>query len=161
LGLRADFRAWLETLGVVSGNYGLRLEIYGIKDDTAENIKEIGKNIEKDGAPLIASIELDTNDMYGNPYNFEGYYSQEIVVDTSAVAKIYNIKIFLYQKGNFKDSNNSLISYANDFNMSVPPNNIFVKDIYMGLGISADEIENEYVRVYSLDGSTYVIDDKG
>jgi hypothetical protein len=99
--------------------------------------------------------------MYGNPYNFEGYYSQEIVIDTSAVAKIYNIKIYLYQKGNFKDSNNDLISYANDFNMSVPPNNIFVKDIYMGLGISADEIENEYVRLYSLDGSTYVIDDKG
>lgn len=99
--------------------------------------------------------------MYGNPYNFEGYYSQEIVIDTSAVAKIYNIKIFLYQKDNFKDSNNNLISYANDFNISIPPNNIFVKDIYMGLGISADEIENEYVRLYSLDGSTYVIDDKG
>lgn len=99
--------------------------------------------------------------MYGNPYNFEGYYSQEIVIDTSAVAKIYNIKIFLYQKNNFKNSNNDLISYTNDFNMSIPPNNIFVKDIYMGLGISADEIENEYVRLYSLDGSTYVIDDKG
>lgn len=162
LGLRADFRAWLETLGVVSGNYGLKLNIYGIKDDTADNIKKIENSIKNNGEiPLIASIDLDTNDMYGNPYNFEGYYSQEIVIDTSAVAKIYNIKIFLYQKGNFKDSNNNLISYANDFNMSIPPNNIFVKDIYMGLGISADEIENEYVRLYSLDGSTYVIDDKG
>ena len=162
LGLRADFRAWLETLGVVSGNYGLRLNIYGIKDDTADNIKKIENSIKNNGeVPLIASIDLDTNDMYGNPYNFEGYYSQEIVIDTSAVAKIYNIKIFLYQKDNFKDSNNDLISYANDFNMSIPPNNIFVKDIYMGLGISADEIENEYVRLYSLDGSTYVIDDKG
>lgn len=162
LGLRADFRAWLETLGVVSGNYGLKLNIYGIKDDTADNIKKIEESIKNNGeVPLIASIELDTNDMYGNPYNFEGYYSQEIVIDTSAVAKIYNIKIYLYQKGNFKDSNNDLISYTNDFNMSVPPNNIFVKDIYMGLGISADEIENEYVRLYSLDGSTYVIDDKG
>lgn len=162
LGLRADFRAWLETLGVVSGNYGLKLNIYGIKDDTADNIKKIEESIKNNGeVPLIASIELDTNDMYGNPYNFEGYYSQEIVIDTSAVAKIYNIKIYLYQKDNFKDSNNDLISYANDFNMSVPPNNIFVKDIYMGLGISADEIENEYVRLYSLDGSTYVIDDKG
>lgn len=162
LGLRADFRAWLETLGVVSGNYGLKLNIYGIKDDTADNIKKIENSIKNNGEiPLIASIDLDTNDMYGNPYNFEGYYSQEIVIDTSAVAKIYNIKIYLYQKGNFKDSNNDLISYANDFNMSVPPNNIFVKDIYMGLGISADEIENEYVRLYSLDGSTYVIDDKG
>lgn len=162
LGLRADFRAWLETLGVVSGNYGLKLNIYGIKDDTADNIKKIENSIKNNGEiPLIASIDLDTNDMYGNPYNFEGYYSQEIVIDTSAVAKIYNIKIFLYQKDNFKDSNNNLISYANDFNMSVPPNNIFVKDIYMGLGISADEIENEYVRLYSLDGSTYVIDDKG
>lgn len=162
LGLRADFRAWLETLGVVSGNYGLKLNIYGIKDDTADNIKKIEASIKNNGeVPLIASIDLDTNDMYGNPYNFEGYYSQEIVIDTSAVAKIYNIKIYFYQKGNFKDSNNDLISYANDFNMSVPPNNIFVKDIYMGLGISADEIENEYVRLYSLDGSTYVIDDKG
>lgn len=162
LGLRADFRAWLETLGVVSGNYGLKLNIYGIKDDTADNIKKIENSIKNNGEiPLIASIDLDTNDMYGNPYNFEGYYSQEIVIDTSAVAKIYNIKIFLYQKDNFKDSDNDLISYANDFNMSVPPNNIFVKDIYMGLGISADEIENEYVRLYSLDGSTYVIDDKG
>lgn len=162
LGLRADFRAWLETLGVVSGNYGLKLNIYGIKDDTADNIKKIENSIKNNGEiPLIASIDLDTNDMYGNPYNFEGYYSQEIVIDTSAVAKIYNIKIFLYQKGNFKDSNNNLISYTNDFNMSIPPNNIFVKDIYMGLGISADEIENEYVRLYSLDGSTYVIDDKG
>lgn len=162
LGLRADFRAWLETLGIVSGNYGLKLNIYGIKDDTADNIKKIENSIKNNGEiPLVASIDLDTNDMYGNPYNFEGYYSQEIVIDTSAVAKIYNIKIFLYQKGNFKDSNNNLISYANDFNMSIPPNNIFVKDIYMGLGISADEIENEYVRLYSLDGSTYVIDDKG
>ena len=162
LGLRADFRAWLETLGIVSGNYGLKLNIYGIKDDTVDNIKKIENSIKNNGEiPLIASIDLDTNDMYGNPYNFEGYYSQEIVIDTSAVAKIYNIKIFLYQKDNFKDSNNNLISYANDFNMSVPPNNIFVKDIYMGLGISADEIENEYVRLYSLDGSTYVIDDKG
>lgn len=162
LGLRADFRAWLETLGIVSGNYGLKLNIYGIKDDTVDNIKKIENSIKNNGEiPLIASIDLDTNDMYGNPYNFEGYYSQEIVIDTSAVAKIYNIKIFLYQKDNFKDSDNDLISYANDFNMSVPPNNIFVKDIYMGLGISADEIENEYVRLYSLDGSTYVIDDKG
>lgn len=162
LGLRAVFRAWLETLGVVSGNYGLKLNIYGIKDDTADNIKKIENSIKNNGEiPLIASIDLDTNDMYGNPYNFEGYYSQEIVIDTSAVAKIYNIKIFLYQKDNFKDSNNNLISYANDFNMSIPPNNIFVKDIYMGLGISADEIENEYVKLYSLDGSTYVIDDKG
>lgn len=162
LGLRADFRAWLETLGIVSGNYGLKLNIYGIKDDTADNIKKIEASIKNNGeTPLIASIDLDTNDMYGNPYNFEGYYSQEIVIDTSAVAKIYNIKIFFYQKDNFKDSNNNLISYANDFNMSIPPNNIFVKDIYMGLGISADEIENEYVRLYSLDGSTYVIDDKG
>ena len=162
LGLRADFRAWLETFGVISGNYGLKINIYGIKDDTADNIKKIEASIKNNGeTPLIASIDLDTNDMYGNPYNFEGYYSQEIVIDTSAVAKIYNIKIFLYQKDNFKDSNNNLISYANDFNMSIPPNNIFVKDIYMGLGISADEIENEYVRLYSLDGSTYVIDDKG
>lgn len=99
--------------------------------------------------------------MYGNPYNFEGYYSQEIIIDISEVAKISAIKIYLYQNNNFKDENNNLITYDTFGNLSVPPNNIFVKDIYMGLGIAADEVENEYVRLYSLDGSTYVIKSDG
>ena len=152
LGLRADFRAWLETLGVVSGNYGLKIEINGYRNNTSQNIKK---------EETTDTITLDVSDMYGNPYNFEGYYSQEIIIDISGIAEIKNIKIYLYQNNNFKDESNNLITYNTFSNLSVPPNNIFVKDIYMGLGIAIDEVENEYVRLYSLDGSTYVIKSDG
>lgn len=152
LGLRADFRAWLETLGVISGNYGLKIEINGYRNNTSQNIKK---------EETTDTITLDVSDMYGNPYNFEGYYSQEIIIDISGIAEIKNIKIYLYQNNNFKDESNNLITYNTFSNLSVPPNNIFVKDIYMGLGIATDEVENEYVRLYSLDGSTYVIKSDG
>lgn len=152
LGLRADFRAWLETLGVISGNYGLKIEINGYRNNTSQNIKK---------EETTDTITLDVSDMYGNPYNFEGYYSQEIIIDISGITEIKNIKIYLYQNNNFKDENNNLITYNTFSNLSVPPNNIFVKDIYMGLGIATDEVENEYVRLYSLDGSTYVIKSDG
>ena len=152
LGLRADFRAWLETLGVVSGNYGLKIEINGYRNNTSQNIKK---------EETTDTITLDVSDMYGNPYNFEGYYSQEIIIDISGIAEIKNIKIYLYQNNNFKDESNNLITYNTFSNLSLPPNNIFVKDIYMGLGIATDEVENEYVRLYSLDGSTYVIKSDG
>lgn len=152
LGLRADFRAWLEMLGVISGNYGLKIEINGYRNNTSQNIKK---------EETTDTITLDVSDMYGNPYNFEGYYSQEIIIDISGIAEIKNIKIYLYQNNNFKDESNNLITYNTFSNLSVPPNNIFVKDIYMGLGIATDEVENEYIRLYSLDGSTYVIKSDG
>lgn len=159
LGLRGNFRAWLEELGVKSGSYGLKITINGSVDTTVSEISSQDYN-----------IYLDTSDMYGNPYNFEGYYQQEIVIDISSLAKINSIKIYLYQRNNFKDKDGNIITYDwfNDENNKLskgwnnkPFNNIYVKDIYMSLGIALDEIQNEFIRLYSLDGSTYVIDKSG
>ncbi|MDY4134891.1 hypothetical protein [Terrisporobacter sp.] len=63
LGLRGSFRAWLEELGVKSGSYGLKITINGSVDTTVSETSSQDYN-----------IYLDTSDMYGNPYNFEGYY---------------------------------------------------------------------------------------
>ena len=159
LGLRGSFRAWLEELGVKSGSYGLKITINGSVDTTVSETSSQDYN-----------IYLDTSDMYGNPYNFEGYYQQEIVIDVSSLAKINSIKIYLYQRNNFKDKDGNIITYDwfNDENNKLskgwnnkPFNNIYVKDIYMSLGIALDEIQNEFIRLYSLDGSTYVIDKSG
>lgn len=159
LGLRGSFRAWLEELGVKSGSYGLKITINGSVDTTVSETSNQDYN-----------IYLDTSDMYGNPYNFEGYYQQEIVIDVSSLAKINSIKIYLYQRNNFKDKDGNIITYDwfNDENNKLskgwnnkPFNNIYVKDIYMSLGIALDEIQNEFIRLYSLDGSTYIIDKSG
>lgn len=159
LGLRGSFRAWLEELGIKSGSYGLRITINGSVDTTVS-----------EASSQDYDIYLDTSDMYGNPYNFEGYYQQEIVIDISSLARINSIKIYLYQRNNFKDKDGNIITYDwfNDENSKLsegwsnkPFNNIYVKDIYMSLGIALDEIQNEFIRLYSLDGSTYVIDKSG
>lgn len=159
LGLRGSFRAWLEELGIKSGSYGLRITINGSVDTTVS-----------EASSQDYDIYLDTSDMYGNPYNFEGYYQQEIVIDVSSLARINSIKIYLYQRNNFKDKDGNIITYDwfNDENSKLsegwsnkPFNNIYVKDIYMSLGIALDEIQNEFIRLYSLDGSTYVIDKSG
>lgn len=65
------------------------------------------------------------------------------------MAKINSIKIYLYQRNNFKDKDGNIITYDwfNDENNKLskgwnnkPFNNIYVKDIYMSLGIALDEI---------------------
>jgi hypothetical protein len=38
-------------------------------------------------------IVLDTNDMNGDPYNFESYFQQEIVVDISGLPTINSMML--------------------------------------------------------------------
>jgi hypothetical protein len=42
--------------------------------------------------------------MYGDPYNFETYYSQEKVFDISDIGTLYYLKVEFYEvPGTFKD----------------------------------------------------------
>lgn len=152
LGLRADFRAWLQELGTVQGNYGLEIAITGVKETTAEKFNSTTSTYK---------VRLDTSDMYGNPYNFEGYYSQEIVIDISALARIDKVQVFLYQDDNFYDKDNKKIptqlTEETTGITSVLPNNIFVKNIYFSLGIGLDEINGEFLRLYTNDGLNYKV----
>ena len=152
LGLRADFRAWLQELGTVQGNYGLEIAITGVKETTAEKFNSTTSTYK---------VRLDTSDMYGNPYNFEGYYSQEIVIDISALARIDKVQVFLYQDDNFYDKDNKKIptqlTEGTTGITSVLPNNIFVKNIYFSLGIGLDEINGEFLRLYTNDGLNYKV----
>lgn len=152
LGLRADFRAWLQELGAVQGNYGLEIAITGIKETTAEKFNS---------ATSTYKVRLDTSDMYGNPYNFEGYYSQEIVIDISALARVDKIQVFLYQDDNFYDKDNKKIPIQLTEGVtgitSILPNNIFVKNIYFSFGIGLDEINGEFLKLYTNDGLNYKV----
>lgn len=152
LGLRADFRAWLQELGAVQGNYGLEIAITGVKETTAEKFNS---------ATSTYKVRLDTSDMYGNPYNFEGYYSQEIAIDISALARVDKVQVFLYQDDNFYDKDNKKIPIQLTEGVtgitSVLPNNIFVKNIYFSFGIGLDEINGEFLRLYTNDGLNYKV----
>jgi hypothetical protein len=93
LGLKADFKSW--TKEAVSGDYGLLVEIF----TTEENIvgtAEIEANDKEKREGKYAFV-LNSSDMYGNPYNFETYYTQEIVIPIEQIKGIINeIKISFY-----------------------------------------------------------------
>jgi hypothetical protein len=48
---------------------------------------------------------LDSSNMYGNPYSFETFYNQELVLDIGDkdIGKVINIRVDFYQAANFYD----------------------------------------------------------
>ena len=147
IGLKADFRAWLSGLGAEFGTYGLRLYI-----------RTVNKNLGGTNKYQTTKAELSTLDMYGNPYAFESYYNQQKIFDISGLGELYSISLYLYQKNDFYDANNNLISHTreNEQGQIVNlDNNIFVNNIYLALGYSIEDFDGDMVLLYTLDPDTY------
>lgn len=106
LAVRADFRSWIKN--AVRGNYGLSITLTTEKPNTTTGQTENG----------TYNYLLDSSMMYGNPYNFETYYSQEIVLDLEKqdIGRVVGIRIDFYQNANFYDKfNNPIPSSENGF----------------------------------------------
>lgn len=102
LGIKADFRSWLSSYKAKSGEYGLRLDIESRETSTSQGEDKLKHY----------SCELTNNDMYGNPYNFETFYSQEKTFDIAKISEIVSMKLVFFQKpGTFKDKNGKEIQY--------------------------------------------------
>ena len=147
IGLKADFRAWLSGLGAEFGTYGLRLYI-----------RTVNKNLGGTNKYQTTKAELSTLDMYGNPYAFESYYNQQKIFDISGLGELYSISLYLYQKNDFYDANNNLISHTreNEQGQIVNlDNNIFVNNIYLALGYSIEDFNGDMALLYTLDPDTY------
>lgn len=109
LGISAKFKAWLLDMDTSSGEYGLKITLK-YQGMVAQGIQ--GSKYE--------TLYFTASDMIGNPYAFESYYTQEKVFDISHINKIDDISVQFYQRGNFKDSNGTLIPYKdNNYNSFV------------------------------------------
>ena len=145
IGLKADFKSWLKTFGTNLGNYGLRIDVT-TELPTTTTTKENRK---------YYSYYLDSDDMYGNPYNYETYYTQEAVFDISEIeGQIKFMRVVFYQKQNFVDKNGVLIPHLNEDGEELF-SNIFVKNIHIGLGYDIEKFKNDSVILYTFDGETY------
>lgn len=83
LGVSADFKSWLADLGAVSGTYGIAIIVY-FHDLSAPG---------EPGKPNSRTYVLDTNDMIGNPYYFDSYFTQEKVFNISDINNIEEIDV--------------------------------------------------------------------
>lgn len=158
LGLKANFMSWLPT--AQKGSYGLKITIIDNLKTTTLDDHSV------DEVQQTKIMLLDASDMYGNPYNFENYYSQEKVFPITELNTITDIIIDFYQiAGSFYDNKNEIltlqdaientetegqISYTTNFG-----DNLFVDNIQVSLGYDVSEITGEYIVPVINDSMTY------
>lgn len=152
LGIGANFRSWLSEFGVVSGTYGLKMLVY---TDTISSPGVPQKN-------TVYELTFNTEDMIGNPYQFDTYFYQEKVFDISSIDNINQIDIYFYQDGKFYDGNGQYIKWqangdSEDIGLepSKLPINLFVNGIEIFLGYASGEFTKETLMIGTGDGLTY------
>lgn len=128
LGLAPTFTSYLKPLGIINGNYGIRLLI-------------------TDNTGAIERVEFDSSGYFGNPYNY--IYSTRLthVYELTTTKTIIKIEAYLYQKNNFTDSNEDW----------VPPKdtekNIFLTKFFVGVGATKGEIMASRCMIATTSGS--------
>lgn len=138
LGLQGSFRS--QVADAVEGSYGLKLEL--CTRGTTDEIK------------TVATFYLDADDMYGNPYNFDGYYPQQKVFDISALAGFDIMRLYFYQGQDFKNRDGNTIISTDTFGNGLKEN-LFVNDLYICLGYDIKDIYSDGLILYSNDGPLY------
>jgi hypothetical protein len=116
LGIRADIRSWVKNARV--GTYGLAVALHTEKPSTTGDEMKSG----------TYTYFFDSSKMYGNPYSFETWYNQEIVLDLSKtdIGKVKSIDITFYQEKNFKNNQNQLIPHLEKNGTDKVAPNLFI-----------------------------------
>ena len=162
VGIQADFKTDLSQEHIIAGNYGLVLTLYGEDASTAQPIPP-------------KSYALDCSEMYGDPYNYNFYFTQSMVFDLAkdfANTKITNATISFYQNKNFKTLDNEELSYTySTTHTYIDENgtgqkeeiisrekqpNLFVKNVVLKFGYNLSDITEESIRLYSLNDTKYI-----
>lgn len=147
LGVKVDFQTLVSANTIIAGHYGLVLVLNGIRNDGMDD-KE--------------TIFFDTEDMFGNPYNFIGATTQEKVFDISSYSEITDIEMYLYQNADFIDNQGqkikyqitSLISGTNNL-----PDNLFASNIEISAGYDYSQFDKETILLYTLNSKIFSVDD--
>lgn len=130
--ISADFKT---DIVATSGLYGLQLDIKYEEDES------------------ITSFVLDSSDMIGDPYSFNTYFNQikGFVLDPEKSFTIEGLS-FYQIKDSFRGFDNELLKAATQ-------DNLFVKDIFVGLGLDIKGYTDDKVLLFAEgDQQTYSLD---
>ena len=136
--LAADFMTWLSTYNLVSGAYGLRLDVI------YEEYTTVTSKTRK-----FAIFYLDSKEMYGNVYGYETYYRQEAIFDISPFENIVEMRLTFYQDKKFRKANGDFIN--NDY----VANDIFVRDISVTAGYDLSAFTEDKILLQTNGSQTY------
>ncbi len=135
--IKAKFKSWLGADKVILGNYGIRVDILGKKENTTVQTAEDWY-----------MFKLDSANMIGDPYNFEVGFEQKIVFDLDPEVNIDRVRVVFYQDGNFYDKSKNLRDAS-------AVNDLFVSEPYVSFGYALDEFDEDTVLLYTFNSTKY------
>ena len=144
LGVKADFQTLIAANTVIAGHYGLAFKISGIRND----------GIDEDEL-----IFFDSDDMFGNPYNFIGATTQEKVFDISSYSEINSIEVYLYQNSDFIDSQGQKIKHQTSIIVSDLPDNLLASNLEISAGYDYSLFDKETILLYTLNSKIFSAED--
>lgn len=124
LGIQAKFMSRFFTKAYY-GTYGLGLRVEYVDAET--------KTIKR-----TAGLVFSNNEMYGNSYQFESYYTQEKIFDIKSLGFISSITLYFYQEKNFSDIDGVAIDCGG-------VDNLFVKDCQVMVGYNSEDFDEDTV----------------
>lgn len=131
--LKGDFRSLLANRLITQGNYGLLLVL-----------SNKHKRLE---------VKLDSSDMFGNPYSFGGYFTQEKIANYNIEEDFTKAELYFYQDSNFKyKDDNTGIEYNLEASDS---SDLFVSNIEILIGYNSENIEDNTVKIFTYDDVNY------
>lgn len=131
----ARFKTLLNDYDIRQGHYGLLVQLQT-----------------KNG--YIHALTLDSaKDMFGNPYGYSMYLTQEQTYHLNLQDNIVGIKIDLYQMKDFK-YNDGVKSELQVLPV-MPYSNILVDNINVSFGYNAEQVEDNTVKIGTADSLTY------
>lgn len=135
----ADFQTLLSDFNIISGSYGLRLRV--VVKPTVDNTK-----------PIDYSFELDSSGMYGNPYSFLVFSTQEATAKVKGLGIIDAVSLYFYQKQDFlyKTQNGKIEKLP-----VLEYNNLLLRNAYLSFGSDIQGIGDNTLQIYTNDSSLY------
>ena len=145
LTLKADFKTLLSKYDLISGNYGLRLDLF------------IQPSFDNPTQRIRRYVTLDSSEMMGNPYSFSVYSTQAKKVDIVSTGVIAEMVLWLYQSINGDGEGRRFIDKSGNL---IPVNplidDILVKNIEIGFGSDIEKISDNTLEIFTSSPPYYV-----
>ena len=145
LGISAGFRSSVGANRVISeGQYGLKLTVIS---------KQNGNQNESDNS-IGYVFYLNSEEFFGDPYNFEVFYKQSKVIDLRqyGIDRIDAMTLSFYQSDNFLDANRKRIT-PKVIGYDLAVNEINIK---IGYNIADYQDKDDTVIIHTIDPKTYI-----
>ena len=145
-GISADFRTAFGDTRPIKGDYGLLLLL---KTRIQTGVDEY----EYRSIPFV----IDTEDMWGDPYNYGGYSSQSMAYEIDPVLQGTPVAIagVFYQLNNFEDGDEEPIPYEYEGELLNP--NLFMRNVYLSFGYNINQVDDDTVYLFTKNNLSYVV----